>query len=95
MQIAANITLKDFIQHLSSIVMPVGRRDSTPRGHHGSWVNFRERGHPLRSSRVYYAEDNTPQDNSELEEMFNQCTVKDVWTVITDTNSLTTVDWKV
>lgn len=27
--------------------------------------------------------------------MFNQCTVEDVWIVITDTNSETTGDWKV
>lgn len=28
MQIAANITLKDIVQHLTSIVMPVGRKDT-------------------------------------------------------------------
>lgn len=30
-QIVARITLKDFVQHLSSIVIPVGRKDSTTK----------------------------------------------------------------
>lgn len=70
-------------------------RAAPPRGHQRSRRNFRGRGHPPRRSRVYYAEDNTPHSNSELEEMFNQCTVQDVWTASTDTNSESTGDWKV
>lgn len=58
-----------------------------PKGHQKSQSNFRGEGHPQRRSRVYY--------NSEPEEMFDQCTVKDAWTVSTDTNSGATDDLKV
>lgn len=61
-----------------------------PKGHQRRRNNFREEGHPPQRLRVYYAE-----DNSEPEEMFDQCTVQDVWTVSTDTNSGATDDLEV
>lgn len=61
-----------------------------PIGHQRGRSNFRGEGHPPQRSRVYYAE-----VNCELEEMFDQCTVQDVWTVSTDTNSEATDDLEV
>lgn len=37
----------------------------------------------------------TQRSPEKSEEMFTQCTVQDVWTVSTDTNSESTGDWKV
>lgn len=60
-----------------------------PKGHQRSRSNFRGEGHPPWRSRVYFAE-----DNSELKEMFDQCTVQDLWSVSTH-NSEATNDWEV
>lgn len=60
-----------------------------PKGHQKSRSNFRGEGHPPRRLQVYFAE-----DNSELEEMFDQCTVQDMWTESAH-NSEATDDWEV